>query len=168
MTDRMQITYRRMRLTDVGDAAALINIYAAERVMLPKTPEAIALALDDFIAAVDEAGRLVGCAALREYAPSLAEVASVAVARSAQGLGIGAALVARVERLARARGIAEVFALTTTPAFFEAVGYTMVDRSLYPEKVRRDCLGCPRRTACNEFCVGKSLVAEPAAQLVAA
>lgn len=162
MTD---VIYRRMRATDISAVASLINDYAAERVMLPKTPEAIALAADDFIVATTRAGRILGCGAVREYSPSLAEVASVAVAREAHGMGIGAGIVSRVERLAAARGIDEVFALTTTPKFFSAIGYTVVDRTQYPEKVRRDCLSCPRRHACDEICVAKTL---QSAQLVAA
>jgi amino-acid N-acetyltransferase len=154
-----------MRATDVETVAGLINAYAAERVMLPKSPEAIALAVDDFIVATNRVGRILGCGAVREYSPSLAEVASVAVARYAHGMGIGAGIVGRVEQLAAARGIDEVFALTTTPAFFGAVGYAVVDRALYPEKVRRDCLSCPRRAVCDEVCVAKTLVG---ARLVAA
>ncbi|HWZ61069.1 MAG TPA: GNAT family N-acetyltransferase [Gemmatimonadaceae bacterium] len=165
MTVLTDVIYRRMRVTDVETVAGLINAYAAERVMLPKTPEAIALASDDFIVATDRAGRILGCGAVREYSPSLAEVASVAVAREAHGMRIGAGIVARVERLAVARGIDEVFALTTTPAFFEHVGYAVVDRAMYPEKIRRDCLSCPRRAACDEICVAKTL---QGAQLVAA
>jgi len=125
--------------------------------MLPKTPEAIALALEDFIVAVDPHGRLLGCGAVREYSPSVAEVASVAVDSSAQGLGIGAAIVRRVEHLARARGIADLFALTTTASFFRSLGYRVVDRTMFPEKIRRDCVSCPRRSACIEVCVYRPL-----------
>jgi len=32
-----------------------------------------------------------------------------------------------------------------------------VDRARYPEKIRRDCLGCTRRFACNEICFAKNL-----------
>ncbi len=149
--------YRRARAADVLSVSALINGYADERVMLPKTPDAIAMALDDFIVATDRHGRIVGCAALREYAPSLAEVGSVAVARTVQGTGVGRALVARVEALASARGITEVFALTLKPGFFEGMGYEIVDRARYPEKICRDCVVCPRRMACDEICVSKAL-----------
>ena len=151
------VIYRRGRESDVNHIAALINAYAAERIMLPKTTEAISLAIDDFVVATDRHGRLLGCAALREYAPSLAEVASVAVARRAHGLGIGRQLVDRVEALGVARGVTEVFALTTTSGFFEAMDYVVVDRARYPEKIRRDCVSCPRRMACDEICVAKSL-----------
>src|SRR5579862_1783 len=114
---------RPARPRDVPDIAALINAFAAQQVMLPKTTDSIALALDDFVVATDASGRLLGCAALREYSPSLAEVASVAVAPDAHGLGIGGALVRRVERLAQSRGISELFALTMTPPFFQSLGY---------------------------------------------
>ena len=151
------VIYRRGRDADVANIAALINGYAAERIMLPKTADAITLAIDDFVVATDRHGRLLGCAALREYAPSLAEVASVAVARSAHGLGIGRQLVERVESLGAARGITEVFALTLTTGFFEAMDYTVVERARYPEKICRDCVACPRRMACDEICVSKLL-----------
>jgi amino-acid N-acetyltransferase len=151
------VIYRRARWADVASIAALINGYAAERIMLPKTADAISLAIEDFVVATDRHGRLLGCAALREYAPSLAEVASVAVARRAQGMGIGRQLVERVEQLGAARGITEVFALTLTTGFFEGMGYAVVDRARYPEKICRDCVVCPRRMACDEICVSKML-----------
>jgi amino-acid N-acetyltransferase len=150
-------TLRTARLTDVPAIAALINGFANDRLMLPKTPEVIALAIDDFVVANDSHGRLVGCGALREYSPSLAEVSSIAVSSSAHGGGIGSALVRGVERLARARGTTELFALTLTPKFFQSLGYEIVDRSQFPEKVRRDCLACPRRASCEEICVSRRL-----------
>lgn len=157
MSGANDVIYRRGRESDVNHIAALINGYAAERIMLPKTAEAILLAIDDVVVATDRHGRLLGCAALREYAPSLAEVASVAVARRAHGLGIGRQLVERVEALGAARGITEVFALTLTTRFFETMDYSVVDRARYPEKICRDCVICPRRMTCDEICVAKDL-----------
>ena len=72
-----------------------------------------------------------------------------------------------VEALARKRGIFDVFALTLQPEFFAAIGYERVDRARYPEKIRRDCLGCARRFACNEICFSKNLMAERAVPLAA-
>jgi N-acetylglutamate synthase-like GNAT family acetyltransferase len=125
--------------------------------MLRRTPQMIAAAIDDYLVAVDERGRLLACGAIKEYSPSLAEVAAIAVAPEAHRLGLGRRIVAEVEHLARKRGIPEVFALTLEPAFFEALGYERVDRARYPEKIRRDCIGCSRRFACNETCFAKLL-----------
>src|SRR3974377_1606340 len=63
---------RNARLTDVPAIASLINGFASTQQMLPKSAEAIALAIDDFVVATDSHGRLLGCGALREYSPSLA------------------------------------------------------------------------------------------------
>jgi N-acetylglutamate synthase-like GNAT family acetyltransferase len=90
----------------------------------------------------------------------VAEIAAIAVSRDAHGQGLGRAIVRRVEDLARMRGIYDVFALTLQPEFFSAIGYERVDRARYPEKIRRDCLACTRRFACNEICFARNLLIE--------
>lgn len=151
------ITLRPARVSDVDGIVSLVNGYAAEAIMLYRSPESVRATLHDFVVAVDESETVMACGALKEYSPSLAEVASVAVARDAHGLGLGSAIVGEVERLARKRGVDELFALTLTPKFFEHAGYMIGDRALYPEKIRRDCLKCPRRIRCNEYCVVRSV-----------
>ena len=89
------------------------------------------------------------------------------MSRDAHGKGLGRAIVSAVEALARKRGIYDVFALTLQPEFFAAIGYERVDRARYPEKIRRDCLGCARRFACNEICFARNLMIEPAVALAA-
>lgn len=164
MTER--VTIRPAQQRDVAAIATMVNEYAAQNVMLPRTPESIALAIDDFLVAVTDRDRVIGCGSLKEYSPSLAEIAALAVTKEAQGRGVGRAVVERLEKLALSRGIESVFALTLTPPFFESLGYAVVDRSLYPEKIRRDCVGCPRRFGCGEVTVGRTL--RPAALEVAA
>ena len=128
--------------------------------MLRRTPEQVMMAIDDYLVAVDERGNVMACGALKEYAPSLAEVAAIAVAPEAHGLGLGKAIVRAVEELAVKRGTTELFALTLQPGFFEAIGYHRVERARYPEKIRRDCLSCARRFACDEICFARSLAQE--------
>lgn len=156
------VTVRAARAGDITGIVSLVNGYAAEAIMLYRSPESVRATLHDFVVAVDSSGGVMACGALKEYSPSLAEVASVAVAREAHGLGLGTAIVAEVERLARKRGIDELFALTLTPKFFESAGYMIGDRARYPEKIRRDCLKCPRRIRCNEYCVVRSIQEEVA------
>lgn len=153
---------RPAREAEAEEIARLNNTFAAEHLMLNRSPEQIALAIADYVVAVDPRGRILGCGALKEYSPSVAEVAAIAVAREAHGNGLGRALVNAVEALAMKRGVLHVFALTLEPKFFEALGYQRVDRARYPEKIRRDCLGCARRFACNETCFAKRLETEAA------
>jgi amino-acid N-acetyltransferase len=151
------VSIRRARRSDIDGIAALIDGYAKQGVMLARSAESIALVVDDFVVGVDARGRVIASGALREYSPSVAEVASVAVAEDAHGRGLGTRIIRAVEELATMRGIDELFALTLTPGFFGAAGYAVVDRALYPEKIRRDCRGCARRFACAEICVQRRL-----------
>jgi amino-acid N-acetyltransferase len=151
---------RRARQQDAAAISRLNNTFADEGQMLKRSPDVIALAIDDYLVVQNGSGALVACGALKEYSPSVAEVAAIAVSREAHGRGLGRAIVRAVEDLARKRGIHDVFALTLQPEFFAAIGYQRVDRARYPEKIRRDCLGCVRRFACNEICLARNLLVE--------
>lgn len=160
-----EVRVRPARLADVQGIADLNNRFAAEALMLRRSPEVIALAVDDYMVAVDGRGNVLACGALKEYSPSLAEVAAIAVAPEAHGRGLGRTIVRAVEALALKRGITELFALTLQPQFFSAIGYAQADRAMYPEKIRRDCTGCARRFACDEICFMRDLAAREQEQL---
>jgi amino-acid N-acetyltransferase len=151
------VTIRKARPQEADRIARLNNAFADEKLMLRRTPEMISLAIDDYMVAVDAAGNVLACGALKEYAPSLAEVAAIAVDRRAHGRGLGRAIVGAVEALALKRGIPHVFALTLQPEFFTACGYDRTDVAQYPEKIRRDCSSCARRAACDEYCFSRTL-----------
>ena len=122
---------------DVYEIADIVNEYAAEGLMLPRSPEEVARELDPFVVAADSAGRVLGCAALSEYSPSLAEVSSVAVARSHLGKGIGTQVVRGIEAIARMRDIGELVALSLQDGFFASLGYEQAPVAQYPEKLAR-------------------------------
>ena len=121
---------------DVEQIHELVTQYVADGSMLPRTPEQIALNIDNYVVAVKR-GRVVACAALEEYSPSLAEVSSVAVAPTHHGQGLGSQVVLGVERLARARDIEELFALSLTDKFFLSLSYKPTTIARYPEKLAR-------------------------------
>ena len=146
---------RRARATDVPGIAALVDEWAAESLLLPRSAAEIAHAVDDYVVATDGHGRVLACAALREYSPSLAELVSVAVSRRAHGRGLGRLVVSGVEALATMRGHAAVFAHTLQPDFFAALGYEATDRTRYPEK----------RARAHTLCVQRSLVTADAPRL---
>ena len=121
---------------DVEQIHELVSQYVADGSMLPRTPEQIALNIDNYVVAVKR-GRVVACAALEEYSPSLAEVSSVAVSPSEHGNGLGTEVVLGIERLARARDVDEIFALSLIDRFFLGLDYAPTDISRYPEKLSR-------------------------------
>jgi amino-acid N-acetyltransferase len=130
-------TVRRAARADAAQILELVSQYAAQGLMLERTLEQIAFRIDNYVVATDPSGRVVACAALEEYSPSLAEVSSVAVAQSHHGQGLGTQVVLGVERLARARDIEELFALSLTDNFFLSLAYKPTTISRYPEKLAR-------------------------------
>ena len=120
-------TVRRAARADAQQILDLVGQYAAQGLMLPRTLDQIATRIDNYVVAADQSGRVVACAALEEYSPSLAEVSSVAVAPTHHGKGLGSQVVLGVERLARARDIEELFALSLTDNFFLSLSYSPTD-----------------------------------------
>jgi amino-acid N-acetyltransferase len=114
----------------------LVSCYVAEGLMLPRTMEQITMNIDNYIVAMS-GSKVLACAALEEFSPSLAEVSSVAVARTEHGKGLGTEVVLGVERLARARDITELFAMSLSDRFFLSLEYEIVSISRYPEKLAR-------------------------------
>jgi N-acetylglutamate synthase-like GNAT family acetyltransferase len=113
---------RPAKSSDVTAIVALIDLNVPSGELLPRSPEFVRMHIDHFIVA-DRKGQVIGCVHLDEYAPSLAEVRSLAVSPTAQGMGVGAALTAALERLARVRGYATVFAVSNSGEFFRRLGY---------------------------------------------
>ena len=129
--------FRRAQLLDVLQICALVNRYAAEKLMLPRTTEQVALELDNYVVTSDTDGRVLACAAIYEYSPSVAEIASVAVDEAMVGNGLGTQAVLAAERIAAGRGFEEVFAMSLAGSFFESLGYTETPLAGYPEKLAR-------------------------------
>ena len=76
-----------------------------------------------------EAAAIVGCAAVEIYG-SAGLLRSVAVARGRRGTGLGQRLTAAALELARARGVTNVYLLTTTAGdFFPRFGFTPIGRA---------------------------------------
>jgi amino-acid N-acetyltransferase len=130
-------TVRRAVRADAGQILELVRQYAAQGLMLFRTFEQVATRIDNYVVATDTTGRVIACAALEEYSPSLAEVSSVAVAPMHHGKGLGSQVVLGVERLARARDIEQLFALSLTDNFFLSLSYKPTTISRYPEKLAR-------------------------------
>jgi amino-acid N-acetyltransferase len=152
------VTLRRARVEDVPGIAGVMAGYVEEGILLPRSVGELYRAVPEFHVAVNREGKVIACAALRILWMDLGEVRSLAVTPEAQGLGLGAALVRATLDDARARGLARVIALTKEVAFFERVGFNVVERDDLPRKVWTDCVACPKRHACDEVAVEIELV----------
>lgn len=145
----MTICIRKARPEHVEAMAALINAYAAEDLMLERSPEYLLETLRDFFVAELD-GRFAGCCALHILTKDLAEIRSLAVPPELSGHGIGKRLVLACLDESRELGLRRLFALTLVPEFFEKCGFTVTSLGHLPEKSAAECPICPKRFCCDE------------------
>jgi N-acetylglutamate synthase-like GNAT family acetyltransferase len=72
---------------------------------------------------VESNGEIVGCASLELYSPKICEIRSVAVHTNHRRSGLGKKLVQVAAQEARRRGIHEIMVITSTPEFFQQLGF---------------------------------------------
>ena len=146
------LTVREAAEHDVAEIHRLLEIYAAKAVVLSRSEEDIRFYLGNFVVAEID-GRVRGCAAVRDFGNNLLEVRSLVVEPRFQGNGIGRAMVEAIVaglRIRRPEG-GRLFALTYRKAFFESLGFSVVEKNLFPEKIWSDCSRCPKRDRCDEI-----------------
>jgi len=127
----------RANETDLPAIVALNNRYAPMGLTLTRSEEFAYVHLADYRVIRDSDGGVIGCVALDEYSPSVAEIISLAVHEDSQGLGHGKRLIAAAEHLAGRRGYAELFAVSYSDDLFLSLGYERTALSHYPEKISR-------------------------------
>ncbi len=160
LEDLERSVVRKATLRDIPALLQLINGYAAQGIMLPRTEFEISENIRDFTVAY--AGpQLLGCGALHFYTPVSGEVRSLAVAPHRKASGIGRLLVEALENEANHNDLHAIFAFTYVPDFFRKLGFHQVDRGLLPLKVWKDCLTCPKFECCDEIAVIKTLTPDP-------
>jgi argininosuccinate synthase len=145
----MPALVRAARPQDVAAITALVAEYAARGDVLPRPADAIRITLANWVVGEHD-GQVVACGAIAPYNSSLAEVRTTIVRDGLQGLGVGKQIVAALAELAQARGIPTLFTLTRAVPFFEKLGFSLASREDFPEKVWKDCHGCPLIDACDE------------------
>ncbi|MDR1536230.1 MAG: N-acetyltransferase [Planctomycetota bacterium] len=148
---------RRARLPDVKAIVELTREFGREGVMIPLSLGDTLERIRNFLLAETAAGELIGCVGVDPAWELLAEIRSLAVAKSFQGRGVGRGLMLAALDDAREFGAEEVFSLTYVPAFFRRFGFEATDRNSLPHKIWLVCVKCPKFPDCGEVPVKKRL-----------
>jgi amino-acid N-acetyltransferase len=120
-----------IRLATPGDYAGVVRLLQASE--LPTA--GLQPSLPDFLVAEDR-GRVVGAVGLELYGES-ALLRSAVVDAGSRGTGVGSGLVDGVLERARARGVREIYLLTTTAErYFPRFGFVPITRSQVALPVR--------------------------------
>ena len=144
--------YRHATFAEVEAMFTLINDFAAEGLMLPKSYSTLYEILPEFVVAVEvETGKVAGCGALHCTWAELAEIRSLAVSKDFQRRGIGGEIVKRLLEDGKKLGVKKFFTLTYNTDFFSSVGFQIVPKETLPQKIWSDCLSCPKFPNCDEI-----------------
>ena len=155
MTARSAPAAQRASVNDAREIQRLISYWAEETGdVLPRTEGEIYETIRDFVVVpADTGGGLLAAGALHVEWRDLAEIKSLVVDPRAQGQGLGRIVVDACLDEAVELGLKTVFALTTTPAFFERLGFRVAGVSAFPRKVWNECFRCPKYDNCDEIAV---------------
>lgn len=144
------IEVRKAVLGDVDQIFELVNHYAKEGLMLPRTKDSLVLNLQSIFVA-EEGHEILGIASLAILGHDLAEIRSLGVKEAAKGRGIGKVLVKRIVEETELIGIPKLISLTYQVEFFEKCGFEIISKAEMPQKVWTDCIHCPKFPSCDEI-----------------
>jgi len=147
---------RKAKIDDIKQIQVLINGFAKQDIMLPRSLNELFENLRDFWVC-EEKNKIIGCAALHISWDDLAEIKSVAVAKNKQSRGIGGELVLVCLDEAKSLGAKKVFVLTYKPGYFKKFGFKRIRHLDLPHKVWAECINCCKFPNCQEIALLKIL-----------
>jgi amino-acid N-acetyltransferase len=146
---------RKAKLPDAVNIFELVNSLSGDGTLLRRSYAEICENVRDFTVAESESGIFLGCGALHLYGPHLAEVRSIVVKPEAKGQGAGGRLLRALLEEAEDQSVTSVCLFTRIPDFFFHFGFRVVDRTVLPDKIYKDCQNCPRLYACDEVAMAR-------------
>ncbi len=141
---------RKARIADVVEIQKMLRDYASGGSLLARSLSELYTTIRDIFVFEGETGQIAGCCALHIIWEDLAEIRSLAVLKSHHHNGIGRMLVEACISEAKSLGIPRTFALTYEVGFFQHLGFRLVDKNMFPQKVWADCMHCPKFPNCDE------------------
>ena len=163
----------KANLTDIDGISLLLKDYADMGNLLPRTAQDIKKNINEFWVIHDlhngdtskQTGSadnssinsndktVIACGALEQFTDELIEIRSLVVNPTIQGSGLGKTLVQELTQAARKRGAKRLMALTYSVGFFEKLGFKVVEKDIFPEKVWSICINCYKFNNCDEVAV---------------
>ncbi len=153
---------RKAKLPDAVNIFELVNSLSGDGTLLRRSYAEICENVRDFSVAESESGVFLGCGALHLYGPHLAEVRSIVVKPEAKGQGAGGRLLRALLEEAEEQSVTSVCLFTRIPDFFFHFGFRVVDRTVLPDKIYKDCQTCPRLYACDEVAMARGPIPKTA------
>ncbi|MFH1413904.1 MAG: N-acetyltransferase [Candidatus Omnitrophota bacterium] len=147
---------RKAEIKDIKQIHALINSFARQDLMLPRSLNELYENLRDYWVVQERRG-VVGCCALHICWDDLAEIKSLAVLKTHQRRGLGKKLLLSCLDEAGKLGAKRIFVLTFKPEYFRKFGFKKISNSKLPHKIWAECINCAKFPDCQEVALLKKL-----------
>lgn len=149
---------RKAQIKDAKYIHGLINHFASQDLMMPRSLNEIFENIRDFWVSTQGRNKIIGCVALHIVGwDNLAEIKSLAVNKKYQQKGMGSQLIDACLKEALSLQVGRVFALSYKPKFFKKFGFQVVSKSKLPHKVWAECCNCPKFPNCGEIALIKKI-----------
>lgn len=145
----METIIRKAKIFDIGTIFELVNDFAKQGLMLPKSQIDLYESIRDFFV-IEIDNKVVACGALKVFLDDLAEIRSLATNKDFQKMGLGKMITQKLLDDAKELGIKKVFTLSYQVDFFKKQGFTLIKKEELPQKIWRDCYKCPKFPNCDE------------------
>lgn len=140
---------RKAKLSDVEEIMALINGFADQGLMLPRSRNTLYENIREILV-IEKNGKMIATGSLHILWDDLAEIKALAVAEEYQRQGLGKKIVENLLKEARELGCPKVFTLTYQPEFFARCGFSLINKEEMPHKVWKECIHCVKFPNCDE------------------
>jgi amino-acid N-acetyltransferase len=147
---------RKAKIEDIRQIQNLINLFAKEDLMLPRSLNELYDNLRDFWV-VEENKKIIGCCALHVCWEDLVEIKSLAVRKDRQKQGMAQQLIFTCIKEAKEIGAKKIFVLTYIPEYFRKFGFRRIRHSELPHKIWAECINCCKFPDCQEVALLKKL-----------
>ena len=144
------ITIRKALKDDIGSIKNLLHEFYEKGIVLERSEEEILRELENFYIA-EYNDNFAGTISFHNYGAHLKEIRSLVVPEIYRKYGIGRMLVNRaVKDILEENSNQRIFTLTYVPDFFQKLGFYIVDKNTFPEKIWKDCVNCQSQDNCGE------------------
>lgn len=143
---------RKAKHADITAIRQLLSHYALMGSLLPRTEQDVTENIDNFWV-IESDNKVVACGSLEYFSTELAEIRSLMVSPILKRSGYGRLIVEKIIATAQKNKTKKLMALTYVPDFFIKLGFNVVNKNIFPEKVWGICVNCYKFNNCDEIAV---------------
>ena len=143
---------RPATLADISGIQQLLKHYAQIGDLLPRSKQELVENIDHF-RVIGKHSEIIACGSLEHFSSELAEIRSLVVSDTHKGQNLGRLIVEDIINQAKSRQVERLMALTYVPQFFQKLGFRIVSKEIFPEKIWGICVNCYKFHNCDEIAV---------------